>query len=365
MTKRPSSEDESSSKRSRSLQSEEASEDSSASGEESPASNEASLSDDPVPSAQSIEKLNDILTCNLCGDEFRWPAIACVDCEHSFCEACVDSWGHAKTGGASQVPCPYCKKLNGFRRNETINRVVGERKIDCPNACGANFSVRDRDQHLEKICKKQQRRCAFQRHGCDWSGMAKAQHELGCVFAKLAGEQRRIEEAKQDALGELNKAKLEVDKLTQLLQKETQRCCAIVESKKRDLELYVASLSSSARCSEFAVKRIDDNTCMVNVRLRDSTVSQMQLRIQLKEDNTYELYGSMKDLRISYPIAFCCIFINQAREELSVVDSVQFKVGRFGQPLKEQLMFSEDSTLKKDFSKPGFGVHFRIAFTAL
>lgn len=306
--------------------------------------------------------LDEALTCQLCAQEFRWPAISCNSCKHVFCEECVSGWGTAKNGGQEQVPCPNCRKLSGFERNEFVNRHVGQRQVKCPNNCGARFAACDRDEHLNKYCGKRTQRCVNATYGCPWMGVASHTHD--CIYAQLAASEKRFDQKRTFATQEFVALQQKVEALKTQIRMESDRGAAVIAAKRQELELFVKSLSTNERCREFVAPRRDGYQFVLSVALGVTGQSQLQFRVQLDDDSTYQLYGSLKNAKSNYPVTFYCLFINQEPTGLSVINSVKAISGRFMEPNKEQLMFSERDTLL-----PKHGelkkVHIRIGFTAL
>lgn len=63
-------------------------------------------------------QLEQELTCSICSDIFRRP-VALLDCLHTFCKACVNSWFDAQSdNGSPEFTCPICREeVKSLRRD--------------------------------------------------------------------------------------------------------------------------------------------------------------------------------------------------------------------------------------------------------
>ncbi|XP_038062775.1 E3 ubiquitin-protein ligase TRIM39-like [Patiria miniata] len=82
--------------------------------------------------ATALEKISNHLECDICKEKYKRPKV--LDCQHSFCEKCLEQYYKTTYGGQRKIPCPVCRRemvlpetrIQGLKTNFHLMGIVEE-----------------------------------------------------------------------------------------------------------------------------------------------------------------------------------------------------------------------------------------------
>ncbi|XP_038050325.1 E3 ubiquitin-protein ligase TRIM71-like [Patiria miniata] len=97
--------------------------------------------------AKALEKICCHLECDICADRYKQPKI--LDCQHSFCQNCLEKYYTGRYGGEPKMPCPVCRRetvlpetsIQGLKTNFHLMGIVEEVSLQEKVACSENAKV--------------------------------------------------------------------------------------------------------------------------------------------------------------------------------------------------------------------------------
>ncbi|XP_038062885.1 E3 ubiquitin-protein ligase TRIM50-like [Patiria miniata] len=82
--------------------------------------------------ATALEKISNHLVCGICQEKYKRPKV--LDCQHSFCETCLEKYYTSRHAGQPKIPCPVCRRetelsetrIQGLKTNFHLMGIVEE-----------------------------------------------------------------------------------------------------------------------------------------------------------------------------------------------------------------------------------------------
>ncbi|XP_038054592.1 E3 ubiquitin-protein ligase TRIM50-like [Patiria miniata] len=82
--------------------------------------------------ATALKKISPHLECDICQEKYKRPKV--LDCQHSFCETCLEQYYNARYEGQRKIPCPVCRRetvlpetrIHGLKTNFHLMGIVEE-----------------------------------------------------------------------------------------------------------------------------------------------------------------------------------------------------------------------------------------------
>uniref|UniRef100_A0A803T448 RING-type domain-containing protein n=1 Tax=Anolis carolinensis TaxID=28377 RepID=A0A803T448_ANOCA len=74
-----------------------------------------------------VAELQRAATCPACRGHFKDPVI--LDCDHSYCRACITRYWEEATANGRVISCPHCKKVFERKNLRTNVKLAVEVKI--------------------------------------------------------------------------------------------------------------------------------------------------------------------------------------------------------------------------------------------
>ncbi|XP_038062738.1 tripartite motif-containing protein 45-like [Patiria miniata] len=99
--------------------------------------------------ASALKKISPHLECGICQDRYERPKV--LNCQHSFCEKCLEQYYTSRYGGESKIHCPVCRRemvhvlpetrIQGLKTNFHLMGIVEEVSLQEKVACSENTKV--------------------------------------------------------------------------------------------------------------------------------------------------------------------------------------------------------------------------------
>ncbi|XP_038062370.1 E3 ubiquitin-protein ligase TRIM56-like [Patiria miniata] len=97
--------------------------------------------------ATALEKISNHLECDICQEKYKRPKV--LDCQHSFCETCLEKYYTTRYAGQPKIPCPVCRRemilpetcIQGLKTNFHLMGIVEEVSLQEKVACSENTKV--------------------------------------------------------------------------------------------------------------------------------------------------------------------------------------------------------------------------------
>ncbi|XP_038062641.1 E3 ubiquitin-protein ligase TRIM56-like [Patiria miniata] len=97
--------------------------------------------------ATALKKITPHLECDICQEKYKRPKV--LDCQHSFCETCLEKYYTSRYAGQPKIPCPVCRRetvlpetrIQGLKTNFHLMGIVEEVSLQEKVACSENTKV--------------------------------------------------------------------------------------------------------------------------------------------------------------------------------------------------------------------------------
>ncbi|XP_038062772.1 E3 ubiquitin-protein ligase TRIM56-like [Patiria miniata] len=97
--------------------------------------------------ATALKKISPHLECDICQEKYKRPKV--LDCQHSFCETCLEKYYTSRYAGQPKIPCPVCRRemvlpetrIQGLKANFHLMGIVEEVSLQEKVACSENTKV--------------------------------------------------------------------------------------------------------------------------------------------------------------------------------------------------------------------------------
>lgn len=250
--------------------------------------------------------------CPICLDDFRYPVVACVQCEGPLCHDCLKKWSmHRNHGGGDErvASCPRCRSTDGYKPHVYLNRQLGQLLVECER-CKKHVAQDELKNHAVERCVKRRVACMHRTYGCKWSGTydVKEEHEQRCNYQNAAEVKVKLDAMKESFQQELLEMRRVKDQLTDDLE-------STIEKGRKKLEILTNTLSSlqqAIKCGKVAMftKGRRSDTVSISVQSVDRKSLDLQLKITVDEDKFYRVHAQFVDPMARFPIQLGTYFMN-------------------------------------------------------
>lgn len=267
----------------------------------------------PLPNEQpNTPKPVPVDKCPICLDDFRYPVVACMQCEGPLCHDCLKKWSiHRNQGGGEEkvASCPRCRSTEGYKPHVYLNRQLGQVLVECER-CKKHVAQDELKNHALERCSKRRVACMHRNYGCKWSGThdVKDEHEQRCNYQNAAEVKAKLDAMKETFQQELLEMRRVKDQLTDDLE-------STIEKGRKKLEILTNTLSSlqqAVKCGRVAMftKGRRNDTVSISVQSADRKSLDLQLKITVDEDKFYQVHAQFVDPMARFPIQLGTYFMN-------------------------------------------------------